>query len=80
VKKKGKKTNVPFNPSFFVEIIYYVILQDDNITYKKFEDVLFNKTKDTATNQGFRVVNSIMHTYTQQKKGLSYIYNKRQRI
>ena len=50
---------------------------NNNITYKKFEDVLFNKIKDTATNQGFRVVNSIMHTYTQEKKGLSYIYNKR---
>jgi hypothetical protein len=30
-----------------------------------------------AVNQGFRYVNGSMNTYEQQKKGLSYIYNKR---
>jgi hypothetical protein len=49
----------------------------NNISYKKFENVLFNKTHDMAVNQGFRYVNGCMNTYEQSKKGLSYIYNKR---
>jgi hypothetical protein len=50
---------------------------NNNISYKKFENVLLNKTHDMAVNQGFRYVNGFMHTYEQSKKGLSYIYNKR---
>ena len=50
---------------------------NNNITYKKFENVLFNKSNDIATNQGFRYINGFMKSYEQQKKGLSYIYNKR---
>ena len=30
-----------------------------------------------AINQGFRYVNGFMKTYEQEKKGLSYVYNKR---
>ena len=54
-------------------------IQKDNnkISYKKFENVLLNKKNDMAVNQGFRYVNGSMNTYEQQKKGLSYIYNKR---
>ena len=50
---------------------------NNNISYKKFENVLLNKTHDMAVNQGFRYVNGCMNTYEQSKKGLSYIYNKR---
>ena len=50
---------------------------NNNITYKKFENILHNKTHDMAKNQGFRYVNGFMKTYEQEKKGLSYIYNKR---
>jgi len=50
---------------------------NNNISYKKFENVLINKTHDMAVNQGFRYVNGCMNTYEQSKKGLSYIYNKR---
>ena len=50
---------------------------NNNITYKKFENVLKTKTHDMAKNQGFRMVSSFMHIYEQEKKGLSYVYNKR---
>ncbi len=30
-----------------------------------------------CSNKGFRVINNEMVTYIQQKKGLSYIYDKR---
>jgi hypothetical protein len=39
--------------------------------------VLFNDAKDMCMNKGFRVVNNEMVTYIQQKKGLSYVYDKR---
>jgi hypothetical protein len=54
-------------------------IQKDNnkISYKKFENVLLNKKNDMAVNQGFRYVNGSMNTYEQQKKGLSYVYDKR---
>ena len=29
-----------------------------------------------ATNRGFRYINGHMKSYTQEKKGLSYVYNK----
>ena len=50
---------------------------NNNITYKKFENVLLNKNHDMAVNTGFRMVNGFMNTYEQSKKGLSYVYNKR---
>ena len=50
---------------------------NNNITYKKFENVLKTKTHDKATNQGFRMVGGFMKTYEQEKKGLSYVSNKR---
>ena len=38
----------------------------------------FHNVKDTCTNKGFRVIDNSMITYIQQKKGLSYYYDKRQ--
>ena len=49
----------------------------NDITYKKFDNVLFGDKKDTATNTGFRMIGGFMKTYTQEKKGLSYAYCKR---
>ena len=51
--------------------------QNNEITYKRFENVLFNKDKDIVLNKGFRYVNGTMKTYEQVKKGLSYAYHKR---
>ena len=55
------------------------IQKDKNdITKERFEKVLFNPDyKDICINRGFRVVNNHMITYTQQKKGLTYVYDKR---
>ncbi len=54
-------------------------IQKDNniISYKQIENVLITKTHDMVVNQGFRYVNGSMNTYEQSKKGLCYIYNKR---
>jgi hypothetical protein len=51
--------------------------ENKNISYKKIENVLINKTHNMVVYQGFRYVNGCMNTYEQQKKGLSYIHNKR---
>ena len=53
------------------------IQKSNDISYKKFENVLFNGEKDMVVNTGFRMINGFMNTYEQSKKGLSYIYNKR---
>ena len=50
---------------------------NNKITYKRFENVLLNNTKDEVINKGFRTVNNFMKTYTQIKNGLSYSYSKR---
>jgi hypothetical protein len=51
--------------------------QNNDITFKRFEDVLLNGAKDTVNNKGFRYVDGTMKTYEQSKKGLSYAYHKR---
>ncbi len=43
----------------------------------KIHNVLFNGVKDMCMNKGFRVHQNEMITYIQQKKGLSYVYDKR---
>jgi hypothetical protein len=54
------------------------INKDQNqISKNRFHNVLFNDAKDMCMNKGFRVVNNEMVTYIQQKKGLSYYYDKR---
>ena len=50
---------------------------NNEITYKRFEDVLFNGAKDIVNNKGFRYVAGYMKSYEQVKKGLSYVYHKR---
>ena len=49
----------------------------NNINYKKYEDVLFDKHNDQVLNKGFRYINGFMKSYEQNKKGLSYAYHKR---
>ena len=49
----------------------------NDINKDRFHNVLFNNTEDKCTNKGFRVINNEMVTYIQQKKGLSYVYDKR---
>jgi hypothetical protein len=51
--------------------------QNNNITYKRFENVLLHGANDIAINKGFRYVDSGMKSYEQEKKGLSYAYHKR---
>ena len=56
------------------------VIQNDNnnINKERFEKVLTDQNyKDVCTNCGFRVVDNYMITYTQEKKGHSYVYNKR---
>ena len=51
----------------------------NDITKERFEKVLTDRNyKDVCTNRSFRVVDIYMITYTQEKKGLSYVYDKRQ--
>ena len=50
---------------------------DNDISYNRFYNKLFNNTVDTAHNKGFRMYNGQMHTYNQNKIGLSSIYCKR---
>ena len=45
--------------------------QNNEITYKRFENVLFNKDQDIVLNKGFRYVGGCMKSYEQVKKGLS---------
>jgi hypothetical protein len=49
----------------------------NDINKDRFHNVLYNNTEDKCTNKGFRVINNEMVTYIQQKKGLSYVYDKR---
>jgi hypothetical protein len=50
---------------------------NNNMTFKRFEDVLLNGVKDRVVNKGFRYVEGYMKSYEQEKKGLSYCYHKR---
>ena len=55
------------------------IQKDKNdITKQRFQNVLNDpKYKDVCINRGFRVIDNHMITYTQEKKGMSYYYDKR---
>ena len=54
------------------------IQKDGNdISYKKFYNVLFEGNKDIVLNKGMRYINGYMKSYEQEKKGLSYAYHKR---
>lgn len=47
------------------------------LTANDYREVLLNQTKHKATNKGFRITPNGIFTYTQVKKGLSYMYGKR---
>jgi hypothetical protein len=50
---------------------------NNDITKERFGKALFNPNfKDMCTNKGFRMVEKHMITYIQEKKGLSYVYDK----
>ena len=54
------------------------IQKDGNdISYKKFYDVLFEGKEDKVMNKGMRYINGYMKSYEQSKRGLSYVYHKR---
>ena len=42
--------------------------QNNDITYRRFENVLLHGAKDTAINKGFRYVDGYMKSYEQNKK------------
>ena len=42
-----------------------------------YREVLLHQTEHKATNKGFRITPGGIFTYTQAKKGLSYLYGKR---
>ena len=50
---------------------------NNDVSYNKFHNVLFNKHDDKVLNKGFRYVGSSMKSYEQVKRGLSYAYHKR---
>jgi hypothetical protein len=51
---------------------------NNDITLERFKKVLNEPGyKDVCTNKGFRVIDNYMITYTQEKKGMSYYYDKR---
>ena len=47
------------------------------LTAKSYADVLRTKASVQAENRGFRMRKGIITTYSQHKKGLSYLYIKR---
>ena len=50
----------------------------NNITNERFEKVLTDQNyKDVCTNKGFSVIDNYMITYSQEKKGMFYYYDKR---
>lgn len=49
----------------------------NNLTASNYKDVLFNQEISTGINKGFRIRDNTIFTYTQNKKGLNYMYGKR---
>ena len=49
----------------------------NQLTEKDYMHVLLNQTITTGTNMGFRVKGGNIFTYTQNRKGLNYMYGKR---
>ena len=53
------------------------IQKDGNeISYKKFENVLFGDKQDAAHNKGFRMVSGVMMSYEQNKRALAMFIAK----
>lgn len=49
----------------------------NKLTEDDYYNILANKTTATGLNKGFRLKGSDMYTYTQNRRGLSYLYTKR---
>lgn len=49
----------------------------NDITIESFKNVLHTKENTTATNRGFRMVNNRIMSYLQEKKRVTYFYDKR---
>ena len=49
----------------------------NQLTAKDYKDVLTSQTISKGTNRGFRVRGPKIFTYTQNRKGLNYLYSKR---
>lgn len=49
----------------------------NNLTEADYTNILRNKSTATGLNKGFRVRGTDMFTYTQNRRGLSYLYGKR---
>ena len=49
---------------------------NNNINKEIFEKVLTDQNYKDVCTKGFRMVHNFMITYTQQKKGMSYVYDK----
>jgi hypothetical protein len=61
-----------------INIVLRVFKKINDITKERFQNVLNDpKYKDMCINRGFRVIDNHMITYIQEKKGLSYYYDKR---
>ena len=54
-----------------------VIQSQNNLTTSEYSDVLDTKRNHMVANTGFKVNDHNMVTYTQCKKGLTYVYLKR---
>jgi hypothetical protein len=84
VEFEGKSTYALCSKLYFVEgdtknkySCKGINKNQNEISKDRFHNVLFNNEKDMCVNKGFRVVNNEMVTYIQQKRGLSYYYDKR---
>lgn len=49
----------------------------NNLSAQNYKDVLFNQEIALGKNKGFRIKDHTIYTYTQNKKGLNYMYGKR---
>jgi hypothetical protein len=83
VEFEGKSTYALCSKLYFVEddtknkySCKGINKNQNEISKDRFHNVLFNNEKDMCVNKGFRVVNNEMVTYIQQKRGLSYYYDK----
>jgi hypothetical protein len=55
-----------------------IIKHQNDLTPEKFLNVLLKRKADKGINYGFRPMHNKMHTYTQSRDALSYLYIKRQ--
>ena len=49
----------------------------NTLTSEEYKNVLFSQGISSGVNKGLRMKNNVMYTYTQNRKGLNYMYGKR---